>query len=59
MREIFNSWEALNKAAYDESTAWGQRMALGEEILIYEDGSEHLLLSDEPVNDPNWVEVEL
>lgn len=59
MQERFNNWEELCKAVDDESTIWGQLQADGQEILVYENQSMHLLLSTEPVKDPDWIEVEL
>ena len=59
MQEEFKSWKALYRAVNDENTAWGQLQAHGEEILVYKNRYRHLLLSTEPVEDPNWIEVEL
>lgn len=59
MNEIFKSWKAMYKAINDENTVWYQRMIMGEEVLVYKNRSRHLLLSDEPVEDPEWIEVEL
>lgn len=59
MKEIFKSWKAVDKAINDENTVWYQRMVMGEEVLVYKNRSRHLLLSDEPVEDPTWIEVEL
>lgn len=59
MKEIFKNWDKAWEAINDENTAWYQLMVNGEEVLAYEDTDENILLSDEPVEDPAWIEVEL
>lgn len=59
MKEVFNNWEELLEATNDVNRPWYEKMAMGEEVLVYEDNEGNLLLSDEPVEDPEWIEVEL
>ena len=59
MVAVFNSWEALNRAVNNDNTIWGQRTTKGEEILIYKAPSGQLLLSDKPLDDPRYTEIEL
>lgn len=59
MHQLFKNWEDLNRACEDETTIWGQKMAQGEEVLVYENpANEDLILSDEPIDYPDWVLVE-
>ena len=58
MLAIFNSWESLNRVVNNENTVWGKKLELGEEILVYEAPSGQLILTDEPIDDPNYTEIE-
>ena len=59
MKQEFKNWDELYEAVQDENTEWGQLQAHGEEVLVYQSNSNHFLLTDKPINDPNFVEVEL
>lgn len=59
MKEIFKNWDEALEAIDNENTVWYQLMVMGEEVLAYSNADENILLSDEPVEDPDWVEVEL
>ena len=58
MLAIFNSWESLNRVVNNENTVWGKKLELCEEILVYEAPSGQLILTDEPIDDPNYTEIE-
>ena len=73
MRQVFKNWKDLNRVCDDESTIWGQKMIQGEDVIVYRDPVDEslygtydcdwpeptrLLVSDELINDPNWVLVE-
>lgn len=70
MRQLFKNWEDLNRACEDENTIWGQMGIRGDEILVYRDPMNEdlmlseqpeptrLLVSDETIEDPDWVLVE-
>lgn len=59
MKEIFKNWDEVWEAINDENTVWYQLMVMGEEILVYKNADGNILLSDESVEDPAWIEVEL
>ena len=59
MLQLFKNWVDLYRVCNDESTVWGQKIACGEEVLVYENPTnEDLILSDEPIDYPDWVLVE-
>ena len=59
MYAVFNTWEALNKALNNEGSIWADRISYGEEVLAYEAPSGQLVLTDEPIDNPDYTEIEL
>ena len=59
MLQLFKNWVDLYRACEDENTVWGQKIACGEEVLVYEDpATKNLYMADKHIYAPDWVLVE-